>query len=381
MSRPATIANTKAPPRPGDGQPPEHATFLRNCWYAAAWSEEVQDKPFGLTLCGRQIVLVRARNGEAAALSGVCPHRFASLDKGVLLAGERLQCPYHGLEFALDGRCVANPHGHTPTSARLARYPLVERHSLLWVWMGEEDRVDDTLIPDFHLLEDRAHRTIRGRLQTSAHFELITDNLMDLSHVGYLHKEGLGSDAIKDGRHEVLQAGTTLQSNRWCPNGAAPPVWAALFGGYAKPVDHWLNMRWDAPSTMWLDVGVAPAGRPRTEGITVFGAHILTPETERSTHYLWAACRDFALDDDGLDVVLKTSIEHAFVDEDKPMLEDVQRNMGDRSFAEMRPVILSVDLGAVRARQVLEELRRGRRAQQPSAQIDAAAETVRELTA
>ena len=381
MSGTATSASTMARPRAGDTRPQEHATFLRNAWYAAAWSEEVQDKPFGVTICDRRIVLARARDGEPVALAGICPHRFASLDRGVLLPGDRLQCPYHGLEFALDGRCVGNPHGPAPGSARLAHYPLVERHSLLWIWMGEEDRVDEALIPDFHLLEDRGHRTIRGRLLTRAHFELITDNLMDLSHVGYLHKGGIGSDAIKDGRHEVHQAGTTLHSNRWCPDGAAAPVWAALFGGYSKPVDHWLNMRWDAPSTMWLDVGVAPAGRPRTEGITTFGAHILTPETERSTHYLWAACRDFALDDDKLDVELKGAIEHAFVDEDKPMIEDVQRNMGGRSFAEMRPVILSVDLGAVRARQLLDELRRGRRTQLPSAEIDPTSETVRGLKA
>jgi vanillate O-demethylase monooxygenase subunit len=112
---------------------------------------------------------------------------------------------------------------------------------------------------------------------------------------------------------------------------------------------------------MWLDVGVAPAGRPRGEGITIWGAHILTPETPRSTHYLWAACRDFALDDAALDQTIRASIEHAFIDEDKPMIEDVQRNMGDRDFSDMRPVLLGVDRGAMRARRILADLRQGRR--------------------
>src|ERR1700733_3435943 len=101
MSGTAAPANSITRRRAGERQPQEHATFLRNAWYAAAWSEEVREQPFGLTICDRRIVLVRGRGDEPVALSGICPHRFASLDKGVLLPGDRLQCPYHGLEFAL----------------------------------------------------------------------------------------------------------------------------------------------------------------------------------------------------------------------------------------------------------------------------------------
>ena len=338
-------------------------TFLRDSWHAAAWSEEVGDTPFATTICDEALVLVRQGRGEVSALSGICPHRFASLGQGRWLAGERLQCPYHGLEFDASGQCVANPHGAIPRVARLRRYPLVERHSLLWVWLGDEERADPALIPDFSLLEDPGRRTIRGRLLTNANFELITDNLMDLTHVAFVHEGGIGSDAIKDGRHQVLQAGTTLFSNRWCPDGIPAPVWAALFNNYEGRVDHWLNMRWDAPSTMWLDVGVAPAGEDRSTGITIFGAHILAPETETSTHYLWAACRDFALDDVNLDAMIRAPIEHAFVGEDRPMIEDVQRNMRDRSFAQMRPLMLASDEGAVRARRLLDDFRAGRKPQ------------------
>jgi phenylpropionate dioxygenase-like ring-hydroxylating dioxygenase large terminal subunit len=194
----------------------------------------------------------------------------------------------------------------------------------------------------------------------------VTDNLMDLGHVAFIHRGGLGSASIKDGKHVVQQHGTTLHSNRWCPDGAPSPVWGALFGNYQDNVDHWLNMRWDAPSTMFLDVGVTPAGHDRSEGISVPGTHILTPETETSTHYFWAASRDFALEDDELDIQLRTSIEHAFINEDKPMLEDTQRNMKGRSFDAMRPIILSSDLGAIRARRLLADIRSGRKKQAPS---------------
>jgi vanillate O-demethylase monooxygenase subunit len=340
------------------------SSFLDNCWYAGAWSEEVADAPFGITICDRPLVLLRKEAGDVVALSGLCPHRFALLASGQRLPGDRLQCPYHGLEFGPDGRCVANPHGAVPRVVKLESYPVIERHSLIWLWLGEPDRLDATLIPDFSLLEDPNHRTIRGRLLTQAHFELITDNLMDLTHVGFVHKDGIGSDAIQQGQHEVTQSETTLFSNRWCPDGPAAPVWSALYGNYEGPVDHWLNMRWDAPSTMWLDVGVTRAGATRADGITAWGAHILAPETETSTHYLWAACRDFALDDAALDVGIRIPIEYAFVHEDGPMVEQVQRNMRGRTFTEMRPLILPFDEGAVRARRLLDDIRSGRKTQQ-----------------
>ena len=128
------------------------SSFFPDSWHAAAWSEEVGDEPFATTLCDEQLILVRQENGEASALSGICPHRFASLAEGRWLPGGRLQCPYHGLEFDARGQCVGNPHGPVPKVARLRRYPLVERHSLLWVWLGDEEKADPALIPDFSLL-------------------------------------------------------------------------------------------------------------------------------------------------------------------------------------------------------------------------------------
>ena len=347
---------------------PASETFLRNAWYAVAWSHEVHSGPFEIEVCGRKIVLLRTREEGLSAISGICPHRFASLAKGKLIGGNRLQCPYHGLEFGPDGRCVTNPHGPIPGVLRLERFCVEERHSIIWLWYGDRMAADTSLIPDFQLLEDERHHVIYGRLLTRAHFELISDNLMDLSHVGFVHDGGIGdAGAISKGEHSVSNEGTTLRSNRWCPNSPAPPVWSMLFGGYKKPVDHWLNMRWDAPSTMWLDVGVTPTGKDRSEGITVWGAHLLAPRNESETHYLWAACRDFALGDVALDEAIRSSIEHAFIEEDKPIIEDVARNMAGRSFKEMRPLIMPFDEGAIRARRLLDDLRIGRKKQRPSA--------------
>jgi vanillate O-demethylase monooxygenase subunit len=350
----------------------DHHVFLNNAWYAAAWGEEIGFKPFDITICGKRLILFRKENGGVAALSGICPHRFALLGQGERLPGDQVQCPYHGLAFGADGRCVLNPHGPIPGVVRLDNYVVEERDSIVWLWFGEAQAANPALLPDYSMLvETPERRVVRGRLKTGAHFELITDNLMDLSHVGFLHRNGLGNEAIANGVHQVETAGTTIHSNRWCPDGAPTPVWSMMYGGYRGNVDHWLDMRWDAPCNMLLDVGVTPVGQPRAAGVSIFGAHILTPETATSTHYLWAASRVFGLDSAELDQGITAASEHAFVMEDKPMLEDVQRVMGARGFNEMKPLIMPFDKGAVLARRLVDDLRAGRRRQAPSATLSA----------
>jgi phenylpropionate dioxygenase-like ring-hydroxylating dioxygenase large terminal subunit len=347
--------------------------FLSNCWYASAWTDELSRQPLERVICGEKIVLFRRADSSLAALSGVCPHRFASLARGKLLDSGNLQCPYHGLEFDASGRCVHNPHGGLPPSVRLRAYVTVERYGIAWLWCGESEKADPALIPDFQCLVDPRYRTIHGTIVTHANYELVTDNLMDLSHVGFLHAGGIGGDAIQRGKHEVFQSGTTVESNRWCPDAPAAPVWNALFNHYNKNVDHWLDMRWDAPASMLLDVGVAPAGSDRRDGITQWGAHILTPQDERSTLYFWASARDFALDSEEADLQIRTAIEYAFGNEDKPMIEDVQRNMGGRTFEEMKPLLLPFDKGAVFTRRVLADLIAGKKQLLPTAARSAVA--------
>jgi phenylpropionate dioxygenase-like ring-hydroxylating dioxygenase large terminal subunit len=335
--------------------------FLKNCWYAAAWTEELADELLERKICGERLVLFRDGTGAPCALSGICPHRFASLARGKRVAPDRLQCPYHGLQFDSAGHCVHNPHGPIPPRVQLKRYKAVERHTLVWLWLGDPDGADEDLIPDFSCLGNARYRTIHGTIVSRGNYQLVTDNLLDLSHVEFLHAGGLGSDALHSGRHEVFQSGTTIDSNRWCPDAPAPAVWDALFGNYGKNVDHWLDMRWDAPASMLLDVGVAPAGSQRQNGITQWGAHILTPEDETTTRYFWASVRDFAVDSAAVDTQIRTAVEYAFGHEDKPMIEDVQRNMGGKSFEEMLPLLLPFDKGAVLARRMLADLIAGKR--------------------
>ena len=116
-------------------------TYLRNAWYCAAWSETLgDDGVLGLTILKEPVVLYRQGNGEVVALEDRCAHRFAPLSMGAVVGGNRIQCPYHGLEYDKTGACVLNPHGNKniPSRARVKSYPVTEKHKAIWVWMGDK---------------------------------------------------------------------------------------------------------------------------------------------------------------------------------------------------------------------------------------------------
>jgi phenylpropionate dioxygenase-like ring-hydroxylating dioxygenase large terminal subunit len=334
-------------------------SFLLHAWYVAALDSEITGELLSRTICGKSVLFFRKEDGKCVASSNRCPHRFAPLDQGKIVADGVVECPYHGLQFDIQsGNCIHNPHGDgkIPKAACVASYPVVERHGVIWIWLGEPALARAEQIPDFSFLTAEKFRTLRGLISVASNYELIVDNLMDLSHVEYLHAGGLGSEAIKRGEIEVVQIENTVHSNRWCPDGMAPPVWDALFDDYGKPVDHWLNMRWDAPGLLCLDVGVAPVGASRKEGVWGYFSHFLTPETETTSHYFWTASRPFKIDNKELDAALSSAIHQAFVAEDVPMIEGVQRMMGGIPFDEMQPVLLQPDAGALRVRRVLKQL-------------------------
>ena len=336
--------------------------FLKNAWYAATWSYEVKKELFERTIIGESILFYRKENNQAVAINNTCPHRYSPLHLGTLM-GDVVECKYHGLRYDSTGRCVHNPHGDgkIPEKMCTRAYPLEEIHNMLWIWMGDPALADPATIPDFSCQSDPDYPSVEGVIEMHGNYELITDNLMDLSHVEFLHKGILGSEAIKRGEHELLQDGTTVWSNRWCPDGLAPPAWDHMFKDYGKPVDHWLYMRWDAPAHMLLDVGITPTGRPRSEGIWMYGTDILTPKDQTSTYYFWGVARDHDKDNDEMGKIWTSAIEVAFGTQDKPMIEAQQgmlESLGVTDLDEVDPVLLPMDSATVRCRRVLDRLRR-----------------------
>jgi phenylpropionate dioxygenase-like ring-hydroxylating dioxygenase large terminal subunit len=336
--------------------------YLRACWYMAGWSGEVGEQGLARQILGKPVYLFRLASGEVAAVLDRCPHRFAPLSKGTR-DGDTLVCGYHGLAFAADGRCVRNPFADSiPAGTSIAAYAVRERDGIVWLWGGTPGTADPDLIPDFPFIPDAPDwRTVTGYTLMQANYEFGTDNLMDLSHIEFVHKGTFaGQGVIFAGEHKVTQQGDTLHSDWWMP-GIAPPSMAQ---GHVPPdavVDHWLEMRWNAPSSMRLNIGVCPHGAPRETGFEVPQAHILTPANDHETHYFWSSSRNHDVASAEVDSFLLQLFGEAFDLEDKPIIEAAYANVrgnldagGD--FWTERPVSLGIDQGGTRARRLLESL-------------------------
>jgi phenylpropionate dioxygenase-like ring-hydroxylating dioxygenase large terminal subunit len=333
--------------------------FLKNAWYMAGWSSEIGRDLLSRRLVGESVVMYRQENGEPVALADRCPHRFAPLSRGKL-KGDSVECGYHGLHFDASGKCVLNPHGncHIPEAARVRSFPIIEKFTLMWIWMGDPEHADPSKIPDYAFLEDESRKRVDGYLHVHANYQLEIDNLLDLSHTQFVHDNFHYSDAILGGQHEVRQVGQTVHSNLWCPDGEPSPLFAKRLpdADPTKPVDQWLDMRWDAPSNLRLDTGVTPSGEAREKGGQSYTAHIVTPETEFSSHYFFAHSRNFRVNDKEMDEAIANWQRVGFGEQDRGMLEAVQKEMDTADLMSLRPVLLPIDGAAMRARRVVSQL-------------------------
>ena len=331
--------------------------MLMNIWYMGAWAYEVSEKPMSRRLLGKTMVFFRNRDGEVISLRDRCPHRFAPLSRGTVI-DDHIQCPYHGLVFNAAGQCVANPlDDNAPAAARVQSFPVVEQDGIVWFWPGDPDQRDRSMIPDFsYLLDTQTFRHVFGCTQIKSHFELETDNLMDLSHVTMLHPMFFNLlDA--NSKYKAKRDGNTVHSNWFTEHGNNCPIYEyGLFPTKGAPVDAWLEMRWNAPAAMYLVNAVTRSGEPRSAGYTAPATHILTPETETTTHYFWSG--SLRAEDPVPLEVFREGLVAAFDREDKPMVELVSREMGDKvDLLTMAPLLLRSDGGAVLARRALAEMR------------------------
>lgn len=338
--------------------------YLRNCWYAAIWSDDLQPGHItARTLLDEPLVLYRDAQGVAVAMEDMCPHRLAPLSLGKLLPNGHLQCGYHGLEFAATGQCVKNPHGQgrIPAKCRVKTYPLVEKHTMVWIWMGTATP-DESLIPEFSYLDAASGYDVgrRDTLAMDANYRAIVDNLMDLSHAAYLHDGLLGNAETAWADIEVRQEGPYVYVQREMHNVPPPKLRDLLFKRDGAPVNMWQTIRWSAPGAVLNDVGTYAVGSDRSHFSGQLGCHILTPESATTTHYFTAAARQGpigAAPEEG-DEALKAQIaemrRYAFKEQDDPMLKAQQANIQRHPNA--RPVLLDIDIGPVRCQRILDGL-------------------------
>lgn len=334
--------------------------WIKNAWYVAALSPAVTRAPIKRVMLGDPVVLYRTEAGAATVLSDVCPHRFAPLHKGKL-KGDCIECPYHGLQFDPAGACTFNPHGDhkIPKAARIRAYSVVERDGIVWAWTGDSALADPSQVPDFaEFFEHDRLTVIGGDFVVNANFELVIDNLMDLSHAPFLHPTTLADpEGTAKLRFEMKQEGDAIWAYHYVPDTPPSPQFAPFRTSTAPRCDTHAHMRWQAPANLLLDIGVTECGRPDSEGQYLRGAHLLTPIDLHHTRYTWLAGRNFAVGIEAVSQAMREQIHHAFTTEDEPMVSAAAEYMPTNDLFSLAPVLLPGDAAAVRVRRVLNQLR------------------------
>ncbi len=332
--------------------------YLRNSWYVAAWTAELSSKPLARTILEEKIVLFRGSDGAIGALEDRCPHRHVPLSMGRCdEAG--IRCGYHGLLFNADGRCIEAPsQSFIPPAARVKAFPVTERYGWVWIWMGDPVAADDSMIPDFGLLTSPKHAAVGKTSHVEASYQLIIDNLMDLSHVGYVHTSTIGNSAFGGkAQLKVQRTENGVNATRLVADIPQPPLYVkAGVLPEGKNIDRWSSMTYVAPAFIIIHTGGAEAGTGALEGqydhgLNLWVMNAMTPETATTTNYFWASVRAHALGNFEADELFLNGVSEAF-EEDRAVLEAEQQVINRRG--DSWSLALKADAASIEARRVLE---------------------------
>lgn len=330
--------------------------LLYNHWYVAGFGEEFGRKPRAKTLLERSIVFYRTEAGELTAFQNRCLHRSFPLAEASV-EGDDLVCRYHGIRYAPDGSIVRIPCQASPSNRKLRKYPVRELGPFAFIWMGDSAQPDLDRLPNLPFLDDPGYRTIHEGMALAGSYLLMHENLNDLTHFAYLHKDTFAfGDFFFDLPTEVKRTPDGVWCNRIDTDpkrakGILPfDIQERLSG---MPIE-----RHDGGMSVSPGVfkGYAPiiAGEPDAADREVYGQHImhyLTPETKTTTHYWWSISNDFALDNDEYYAGLKSRLSTGFA-EDQWACAKMQ-NLLDNDHVDFEEMRIAGDQAGLLFRRVL----------------------------
>jgi phenylpropionate dioxygenase-like ring-hydroxylating dioxygenase large terminal subunit len=339
--------------------------WLRNCWYVIAWGHEVPpaDSPdlFHRLVLGEPILVYRTAGGDIVALEDRCCHRHAPLSKG-RREGDCVRCGYHGLKFDARGACVEAPGiAIVPAKARVKTYPVALQNNWVFVWMGDPARADTALLPDNFSNQHPDWQNKPGYLHYDTPYLLICDNLLDFSHLSYVHEKSLGgSTRIAQAVPEIERvAGPTpdwpqigIKVSRHVPD-VPPPPFYQRFRSFDSNLDRWFVYEFLLPGTLLMHSGgrpVADAKDDLSRTVQLHSCQTLTPETETSTHYFFQQSHRTGHGDASMTESIYNSLVGAF-EEDRDMITAQHHNLPRNPDAPMLP--LAMDAALMQFRRLL----------------------------
>lgn len=328
--------------------------WLKDCWYVIAWEHEIPAQGlFTRRVLNEPILVYRSRQG-LVALEDRCCHRLAPLSKGQR-EGDAVRCGYHGLMFDTDGRCIEAPGCDViPAKARVRTYPIVSHNRWVFVWMGDPARADPALLPD-NLSCDHPDWTYQpGYLHYDTPYLLICDNLLDFSHLSYVHAGTLGgATAIAQAKPQIERLPHGIRVTRHVADVPPSPFWQT-FQTFHGNVDRWFIYDFVLPGTLLMSSGGRPVGNApddMTGGIAMHSCQTLTPETETTTHYFFQQAHRSTIRDPAVTAAVYAGLLQAF-EEDRDMITAQYAAMKDSPAAPM--VAMGMDVALIQFRRLLE---------------------------
>jgi vanillate O-demethylase monooxygenase subunit len=160
----------------------------------------------------------------------------------------------------------------------------------------------------------------------------MNDNLMDLSHLGYVHKRTIGGnpEIHVNADMTITRGEDTVKAVRWMLESTPPPTYTKSVTTLGDKVDRWQEIEY-FHGLIRIYTGAVNVGQGAQRGHRDggFGLRIfdgITPETATSMHYFWSAAHCFDIANPATTDLVYEQIDTTF-QEDRQILERQQSRM------------------------------------------------------
>ena len=276
----------------------ENTPFIRNCWYVACFSRDIEEgKLFSRVLLGEPVVLYRLRDKTVVAMKDRCPHRSFPLSAGRLVDDE-VVCGYHGMRYRSDGRCTVVPSQQRAPGAITAQtYVVVEHAPLVWIWMGDPARAAATPPPtEDWMRADSSWASSLGYLKVASSYVFLHENLLDLSHLTFLHANTFGTPDSALAPYETRIDADVIEVKRTVQPTRLPPIYAEPLGLTGVDAARIVTSTYKTPGLSISAVRLRDL--TKSEAIRqdhhIRTAQLVTPYDRENVNYHFVMARDFA---------------------------------------------------------------------------------------
>ncbi|KAJ9146297.1 hypothetical protein P3X46_028580 [Hevea brasiliensis] len=249
-------------------------SHLKNFWYPVAFSADLKDDTMIPIDCFEEPwVIFRGKDGKTGCVQNTCAHRACPLHLGSVNEG-RIQCPYHGWEYSIDGKCEKMPSTRL-LNVKIKSLPCFEQEGMIWVWPG-----NDPPAASLPSLQPPPGFVVHAEIVMELPVEhgLLLDNLLDLAHAPFTHTSTFAKGWSVPSLVKFLTPASGLQ-------------------GYWDPYP--IDMEFRPPCMVLSTIGISKPGKlegknTRQCATHLHQLHVCLPSSRQKTRLLYRMSLDFA---------------------------------------------------------------------------------------